>query len=247
MKLLLSRLEMKISLFIVASLMLFHASAAATRPLVTTKAQDEALVTETLFLKGQLRLCLDCHPSNFELFLLARRLLSERGMIEVDTRGKTLTVTDRPPMIESIRTLVTFYSDLESSVPTELKNPGDRESAAAIRAVLDAQVATWNRGDLEGYMDGYQRSPDIVFISGDRLTRGWQTVLERYKRSYDTREKMGVLTFSDVEITILGKEAALVFGRWQLRAKDEPRGRFTLLFKKTKNGWRIVHDHTSSA
>lgn len=126
-------------------------------------------------------------------------------------------------------------------------NPRDVKSVTAIRAVLDAQAAAWNRGDLEGYMDGYQRSPDIVFISGDRLTRGWQTVLERYKRSYDTREKMGVLTFSDIEMTILSQDAALVFGRWQLRTKGEPRGRFTLLFKKTKNGWRIVHDHTSSA
>lgn len=126
-------------------------------------------------------------------------------------------------------------------------NPKDVKSVAAIRAVLDAQAAAWNRGDLAGYMDGYQRSPDIVFVSGDRVTRGWQTVLDRYKKSYDTREKMGVLTFSDLEITILSKDTALVFGRWQLRAKDEPRGRFTLLFKKTKAGWRIVHDHTSSA
>jgi beta-aspartyl-peptidase (threonine type) len=124
----------------------------------------------------------------------------------------------------------------------------DVKPIAAIRAVLDAQVAAWNRGDLEGYMDGYQRSPDIVFISGDRVTRGWKTVLDRYKRSYDTREKMGVLTFSDVEITMLGKDAAIVLGRWQLkRSKDEPRGRFTLLFRNTRAGWRIVHDHTSSA
>lgn len=126
-------------------------------------------------------------------------------------------------------------------------NPRDVKSIAAIRAVLDAQAAAWNRGDLEGYMDGYERSPDVVFISGDRVTRGWQTVLERYKRSYDTREKMGVLTFSDVEITILTKDTALVFGRWQLRTKGDPRGRFTLLFRKTKAGWQIVHDHTSSA
>lgn len=121
------------------------------------------------------------------------------------------------------------------------------EPRAAIRAVLDAQVAAWNRGDLEGYMDGYERSPDIVFISGDRVTRGWQTVLDRYKKSYDTREKMGVLTFSDVEITLLSKDTVLVFGRWQLRAKGDPRGRFTLLFRRTRDGWRIVHDHTSSA
>ena len=124
----------------------------------------------------------------------------------------------------------------------------DSKTAAAIRAVLDAQRDAWNRGDIEGYMDGYDRSPDTVFVSGDRINRGWQTVLDRYKKSYDSREKMGVLTFSDVEITTLNKDAAAVLGRWRLkRANDEPHGTFTLLFRRTKAGWRIVHDHTSSA
>ena len=122
------------------------------------------------------------------------------------------------------------------------------KAVAAIRAVIDAQRDAWNRGDIESYMDGYDRSPETVFISGDRVTRGWQTVLDRYKKSYDSREKMGTLTFSDLEITMLSKDTAVVLGRWQLRrAKDEPHGRFTLLFRKTKAGWRIIHDHTSSA
>jgi len=124
----------------------------------------------------------------------------------------------------------------------------DSKTAAAIRAVLDAQRDAWNRGDIEGYMDGYDRSPDTVFVSGDRINRGWQTVLDRYKKSYDSREKMGVLTFSDVEITTLSKDAAAVLGRWRLkRANDEPHGTCTLLFRRTKTGWKIVHDHTSSA
>jgi uncharacterized protein (TIGR02246 family) len=128
------------------------------------------------------------------------------------------------------------------------QNRPDAKSMAAVRTVLDAQAAAWNRGDIEAYMDGYDRSPDTVFVSGDRVTRGWQPVLERYKKVYDTREKMGVLTFSDVEVTVLSKDAAIVLGRWHLkRAKDEPHGRFTLLFRKTKAGWKIVHDHTSSA
>src|SRR5436853_3604261 len=122
------------------------------------------------------------------------------------------------------------------------------KTETAIRAVLDAQAAAWNRGDLEGYMDGYNRSPDTVFVAGDRINRGWQAVLDRYKKSYDTREKMGVLTFSDLEITVLSKDAALALGRWRLkRANDEPHGTFSLLFRKTKAGWRIVHDHSSSA
>jgi ketosteroid isomerase-like protein len=122
------------------------------------------------------------------------------------------------------------------------------KTIAAIRAVLDAQRDAWNRGDIEGYMDGYQRSDLTVFVSGDNLTRGWQTVLDRYKKNYNTREKMGTLTFSDLEITLIGKESAAVLGRWHLkRASDEPHGRFTLIFRKTKQGWKIIHDHTSSA
>jgi ketosteroid isomerase-like protein len=118
----------------------------------------------------------------------------------------------------------------------------------AIRAVLDAQAAAWNRGDIEGYMDGYDRSPKTEFVGGDSITRGWQQVLDRYKKKYDSREKMGVLTFSDLDIKLLSKDAALVLGRWRLkRADDEPHGTFTVLFRKTKAGWRIVHDHSSSA
>jgi uncharacterized protein (TIGR02246 family) len=124
----------------------------------------------------------------------------------------------------------------------------DAKAEAAIRAVLEAQAAAWNRGDIEGYMDGYARSDSIVFVSGDNVTRGWQTVLERYKKSYDTREKMGTLEFSDLEIKVLGKDVGVVHGRWQLtRAADKPHGRFTLIFRRTGKNWRIIHDHTSSA
>jgi beta-aspartyl-peptidase (threonine type) len=122
----------------------------------------------------------------------------------------------------------------------------DAKIASAVRAVLDAQAAAWNRGDIEGYMDGYMRSDDITFVSGDNLTRGWATVLARYKKSYDSREKMGQLSFSDLEIRPINKDSAVVLGRWQLtRANDTPHGRFTLIFRRTRAGWRIVHDHTS--
>jgi ketosteroid isomerase-like protein len=124
----------------------------------------------------------------------------------------------------------------------------DVRAADAIKAVITAQAAAWNRGDLEGYMDGYDRSPNTEFVGGDTITRGWQTVLDRYRKNYSSREKMGALTFSDLEITILSKDAALVLGRWHLkRANDDPHGTFSLLFRKTKAGWRIVHDHSSSA
>ncbi len=119
--------------------------------------------------------------------------------------------------------------------------------SVAIRAVLEAQRDAWNRGDIPGYMDGYDRSANTVFVSGDAVTHGWQTVLERYQKNYNSKEKMGTLTFSDLDIKPLGSDGAVVIGSWRLkRAQDEPHGKFTLIFRRTKNGWKIVHDHTSS-
>ena len=119
---------------------------------------------------------------------------------------------------------------------------------SAVRAVIDAQKDAWNRGDVAGYMDGYSRSADIAFISGDNISRGWQTVFDRYLKNYNSREKMGTLTFSDLETTVLSADTAMVLGRWHLqRSNDQPHGRFTLVFRRTKQGWRIIHDHTSSA
>lgn len=115
-----------------------------------------------------------------------------------------------------------------------------------IRAVMADQVTAWNRGDIDGFMAGYWRSEKLVFISGDNVTRGWQPTLDRYKASYDTRAKMGTLAFSDLEVTVLSNDAAVVLGNWQLtREKDTPKGKFTLTFRKLKVGWRIVMDHTS--
>jgi ketosteroid isomerase-like protein len=119
---------------------------------------------------------------------------------------------------------------------------------AAIRAVLEAQAAAWNRGDVSGYMDGYERAETTTLISGDSVTRGWQVVHDRYKKNYDTPEKMGTLAFSELEIKPLGEFYASVTGRWQLkRSTDTPGGRFALIFRRTSAGWRIVQDTTTAA
>jgi ketosteroid isomerase-like protein len=117
-----------------------------------------------------------------------------------------------------------------------------------VRAVIEAQQAAWNRGDIDGFMNGYDRAETTVFVSGDEVTRGWQTVHDRYKQRYRSPELMGMLTFSDLDIHPLDPLYVLVDGRWKLtRANDAPGGRFTLLFRRTDAGWRIVHDTTTSA
>ena len=129
------------------------------------------------------------------------------------------------------------------AAPTQSPN-----AVAQIQSVLHAQQDAWNRGDIDRFMNGYARSSSTVFISEDEVRLGWETVRKRYRQKYSDRTKMGALTFSEIEITLLSPEAAVVLGRWRLkRADDEPHGRFTLIFKRLPEGWRIVHDHTSAA
>ena len=130
--------------------------------------------------------------------------------------------------------------------------PGERQKNAGaiteIQAVLHAQQDAWNRGDIDGFMNGYARSGSTTFVSEDAVRRGWENVRERYLKKYSDRVKMGLLTFSDLEITLVSADAAVVLGHWKLkRTQDRPHGRFTLIFRKTADGWRIVHDHTSAA
>ncbi len=82
---------------------------------------------------------------------------------------------------------------------------------AAIRKVLEDQVASWNRHDLEGFMAGYWKSPELTFFSGGTITRGWQPTLERYRQRYQSAgAEMGTLEFSSISVQMLGPEAAFV-------------------------------------
>jgi ketosteroid isomerase-like protein len=121
-------------------------------------------------------------------------------------------------------------------------------SVAEIQSVLTAQQDAWNRGDIEAFMNGYARSASTVFVSEDQVQRGWETVRDRYRSKYSDRANMGTLGFSDIEVTMVSPGAAVVLGRWRLKhTKAEPHGRFTLIFQRLPEGWRIVHDHTSAA
>jgi uncharacterized protein (TIGR02246 family) len=122
------------------------------------------------------------------------------------------------------------------------------EPKSEIENVIRAQQDAWNRGDIDAFMNGYWKSEETVFVSGDDVERGWQQVLDRYKKKYSDRAKMGTLTFSNLEIKSLSDDSAVVLGSWKLkRTNDEPHGRFTLIFRHFSDGWKIVHDHTSAA
>ena len=121
-------------------------------------------------------------------------------------------------------------------------------SEEAIRRVLSDQVQAWNAGDIDAFMNGYENSPNTVFI-GKTVQRGYEAVRHRYHEQYPTPAKMGKLSFFDLSVNLLGAGYASVTGSFHLiratSAGGDASGVFSLLFRRTPTGWKIILDHTS--
>lgn len=116
----------------------------------------------------------------------------------------------------------------------------------AIRKLMSEQVAAWNAGNIDAFMEGYWKSDSLLFIGGKGPTYGWQTTLEGYKKRYPDTTVMGKLNFNILEVRILSDDDAFVLGQWHLtRSIGDAGGYYTLLFRKIKGRWYIVADHTS--
>ena len=114
-----------------------------------------------------------------------------------------------------------------------------------IRSVMDRQVAGWNEHRLDLFMEYYWKSSGLTFYTGEEKVLGWDTIRKRYEKRY-AGEEMGILTFDEIKVNIITEETAYVLGRWKVELPDTVRkGRFTIIFRKLDEGWRIIHDHSS--
>lgn len=143
--------------------------------------------------------------------------------------------------------IATFLAGgLAAANRTAPRDENQQVDRAAITGVLTAQQSAWNRGDVDAFLEGYWRSPELTFSGTGGIARGWDGVLARYKEHYPDRSAMGKLEFSGLEFRFLGTDAALVLGHWRLeRQRGDVGGVFSLVFERFPKGWRIIHDHTS--
>jgi len=126
-----------------------------------------------------------------------------------------------------------------SQNPTEIK---------AIKEILNAQKECWNNGDIDGFMEGYWNSEELIFTSlSHEPAFGWENTLERYKNSYPTKESMGVLKFEFLDLKLISKNTASLKGKWELiKESDNPNGLFWLDLQKFDKKWLITKDSTIS-
>jgi beta-aspartyl-peptidase (threonine type) len=136
--------------------------------------------------------------------------------------------------------------------PTAQQTVADQEEEAArITEMLHSSAESWGAGDLDGFMDDYWNDPDLTFSGSTGVTRGWESVRQSYLRTYwAPGAQRDSLRFEDLEVRMLGDAHALVLGKYVLHQPDSgttnATGFFSLVLRKTVDGWRIVHDHTSA-
>lgn len=116
----------------------------------------------------------------------------------------------------------------------------------AIKEVMNEQAKCWSNGDLEGFMNGYWKSDSLRFLGKRGLTKGWQTTLNNYKKSYPDKKTMGILKFSCISFEAMNERNMFVVGKWALeREKDTLSGYYSLLWAKIDGRWKVIFDHTN--
>jgi len=151
----------------------------------------------------------------------------------------------------SFNTLALSLCSPETSI---VSTPPPPESPDAlehqVRAVLEKQVTAWNQADLDTFLETYWKSDELTFYSGGTVLRGWKATRERYRNRYQADgNPMGRLEFASIAVQVVGTDFAFARGEWKLDRSESIRmgGLFTLLIRRFDEGWRIIHDHTSTA
>ncbi|MEM9141822.1 MAG: nuclear transport factor 2 family protein [Bacteroidota bacterium] len=124
-------------------------------------------------------------------------------------------------------------------------NPTKSQEAdiLAIRELLEAQAVAWSKNDLEGFMEGYHNTEDLVFFGSGGVRRGYTATLERYKESYPTQAHTGTLTFTFHDITRISADAYWVMGEYHLtREAGDAQGTFMIVLKRIDGQWKIIGD-----
>jgi len=116
-----------------------------------------------------------------------------------------------------------------------------------ILATLNAQVAAWNEGNLDAFMETYWRDDKLKFVSGSTVTQGWSATQKKYRERYGGQGgDLGRLSLDKTDFVQVTDDVAIVTGRFNL-VKDEEasNGTFSLVMKRIDGMWRIAHDHTN--
>ena len=131
-------------------------------------------------------------------------------------------------------------------MPNNLKNYKD--SCEEINDLMYEQEESWNKGNIEDFMKKYWKNDSLIFIGKSRINYGWNKTTSNYKKSYPSRNSMGLLHFNNIKCLPINDTTHIISGQWNISRLDSSKnigGYYSLMWIKKEDGWRIVYDHTS--
>ncbi|WP_394974223.1 YybH family protein [uncultured Croceitalea sp.] len=139
--------------------------------------------------------------------------------------------------------IILLFISMSSYAQSAIKI-GDKK---AITAVLTAQQEAWDNYDIETFMEGYWKSEELKFYGAGGVIKGWQSTLERYKKSYPSKEHFGKLRFVLNDISRINDDSYYVLGEYYLtREVGDTHGIFMLIVKNINGEWKIIADTSAT-
>jgi len=122
-------------------------------------------------------------------------------------------------------------------------------SGKVISKLMQDQVDSWNNGSIDGYMQAYLHSDALKFITRKGVRQGFDSVTYHYKKSYNSKEKMGRLSFRQVSFSPIdlpeSENIINATGKWFVSHHETTdSGFFSLIWKQVGGEWKIIIDHT---
>jgi hypothetical protein len=131
---------------------------------------------------------------------------------------------------------------------TQAAPESDPTDYQQIYSILITMANRWNAHDLDGFLDAYWKSPELLIVVDGEQMRGWADFSTTYHRGYsnDKVADMGTLLPERIQIQMVTPDVAVALDWWTLQ---QPRrkvlGTTTATLRKFAEGWKIVVCHTS--
>ena len=131
------------------------------------------------------------------------------------------------------------------SANSSVSKPDDRQVYEVLLKMLDR----WNAHDIEGHLEAYWKSPELLVMIDAEQFNGWQQLHDSYVNGYPDRSAMGFVQPKRIQVRLLKPDLALALTWWTINfpsSKQKVVGNTTMNLQKFDDGWKIVASHSST-
>src|SRR3984893_12167089 len=125
-----------------------------------------------------------------------------------------------------------------------------RPDVQRVCEVVLKMLDRWNAHDIEGHLEMYWKSPELLVVVDSEQFCGWEQLHDSYINGYPDRNAMGSIEPKRTQVKLLKSDLALALTWWSVSfpsSKQRVVGNTTMNLQRFDDGWKFVASHTSMA